>query len=95
MSTHNLCFLIAKIRKFANLSSENCQFYSCKNHSILLRHVRCVHVMMNNFIYVQLREDIQGVENAFSDLHRRYEKLKMVVEGNLKVCYTGWDNRER
>ena len=37
-------------------------------------------------LYLQLREDIDGVENAFSDLHRRYEKLKMVVEGNLKVC---------
>ena len=30
-------------------------------------------------------EDLQGVEASFSDLHRRYEKTKGVVEGFKKV----------
>lgn len=32
----------------------------------------------------QAVDDLQGVESAFSDLHRRYEKLKGVVEGFKK-----------
>ena len=62
----------------------------CPEVLILCRKlIKNIYVMLNNFmiitLYLQLREDIDGVENAFSDLHRRYEKLKMVVEGNLKV----------
>ena len=33
----------------------------------------------------QAFEDLQSVETAFSDLHRRYEKTKAVVEGFKKV----------
>ena len=33
----------------------------------------------------QALEDLQSVETAFSDLHRRYEKTKAVVEGFKKV----------
>jgi len=35
-------------------------------------------------------EDLQSVETAFSDLHRRYEKTKSVVEAAKKVCM--WNN---
>ena len=35
----------------------------------------------------QALEDLQSVETAFSDLHRRYEKTKAVVEGFKKVRY--------
>jgi len=34
---------------------------------------------------LQAVEDLQSVEMAFSDLHRRYEKMKGVVEGFKKV----------
>lgn len=40
--------------------------------------------MIINF---QALEDLASVETAFSDLHRRYEKLKGVVEGFKKVQY--------
>ena len=33
----------------------------------------------------QAVEDLQSVETAFSDLHRRYEKVKTTVEGFKKV----------
>ena len=33
----------------------------------------------------QALEDLASVEGAFSDLHRRYEKLKQVVESYKKV----------
>lgn len=33
----------------------------------------------------QALDDLQSVETAFSDLHRRYEKTKAVVEGFKKV----------
>ena len=35
----------------------------------------------------QALEDLASVENAFSELHRRYEKLKITVESYKKV---GW-----
>jgi len=34
----------------------------------------------------QALEDLQSVETAFGDLHRRYEKTKSVVEAFKKVC---------
>jgi len=34
---------------------------------------------------MQALEDLQSVETAFADLHRRYEKTKSVVEGLKKV----------
>jgi hypothetical protein len=41
---------------------------------------------LNNKHYIiQAIDDLQGVEMAFSDLHRRYEKTKSVVEGFKKV----------
>ncbi len=33
----------------------------------------------------QALEDLQSVETAFADLHRRYEKTKSVLEGFKKV----------
>ncbi len=35
----------------------------------------------------QALEDLQSVETAFSDLHRRYEKTKLVVEGFKRVSF--------
>ena len=43
--------------------------------------------IMIKIIIFQMFKDIQGVENAFSDLHRRYEKLKTVVEEQRKVYH--------
>ena len=34
-----------------------------------------------------LQEDVVGVERAFDDLHRRFEKLKVKVEEFKKVCF--------
>ena len=34
---------------------------------------------------LQAYEDIQSVESAFADLHRRYEKTKPVIESFKKV----------
>ena len=34
----------------------------------------------------QIQADLNSVEAAFSDLHRRYEKLKGAVENYKKVC---------
>jgi len=34
---------------------------------------------------LQALEDLQSVETAFSDLHRRYEKTKSVIETMKKV----------
>ena len=38
-----------------------------------------------SFYPSQLQADLTAVETAFSDLHRRYEKLKEVVENFKKV----------
>ena len=38
---------------------------------------------------LQLQGDLTAVETAFSDLHRRYEKLKGVVE-NFKKVVSGY-----
>ena len=34
----------------------------------------------------QALEDAQGIEVAFSEVHKRYEKMKQVLEGFKKVC---------
>jgi hypothetical protein len=35
-----------------------------------------------------LQEDVHGVDKAFDDLHRRFEKLKTKVEEFKKVCFS-------
>ena len=47
---------------------------------------KIAYLALNNKHYImQAIDDLQGVEMAFSDLHRRYEKTKSVVEGFKKV----------
>lgn len=54
--------------------------------SKILKHTKMIKNKLAIFrTFLQALEDLQSVETAFSDLHRRYEKTKNVVEGFKKV----------
>jgi hypothetical protein len=48
-------------------------------------------MLFTMFTGVQALEDLRSVENSFSDLHRRYEKMKATIDGFKNVsCFHVW-----